>query len=361
MKEISLADCYGHAGLTSEATNIALRLKPFDTISKAVDADRILDLVRFYFGMPVARDTDWFSKPIVDADPAFSMVVNKREVSILAMALLAHEVAVEEKPVAALAVLVASASGRREPAIWPQFVEVISAAARDLAISQRRAGPPKQIRARALSDDLGGSKENLITAADPTELNAVLKKLNVDSREMDKHLAAQVSAALQPLRDEIANLREEKDMLWWLIGGQSCDLQRTYASMSEGKAAYMIGLDFAKRCRTPLGPHASEFLIKKALGEGRDGKLAKFRVDALPNLFSDSELKVISCSSEIDGLRDLCFLNNAMSRANDLGLPNCWKKKYGEDGSLSDKTSFEAEEVALQSFREALLLRTLTE
>lgn len=46
----------------------------------------------------------------------------------------------------------------------------------------------------------------------------------------------------------------------------------------------MIGLDFAKLCRTGLGPYASEFLIAKALREGRDGKSENLKVDALPKL-----------------------------------------------------------------------------
>lgn len=194
------------------------------------------------------------------------------------------------RSIAALAVLVASASGRREPTVWPQFVEIISVAARDLAISKRRPDAPKQIRVRALSDSLGGSKEDLITAADPTQLNPILKKLNADSQEMDKFLATQFVASLKSLRDELANLREEKDMLWWLIGSFSYDLQKPYASMKEGQAAYMIGLDLAKQCRTTLGPYASEFLIKKALSQGRDGKSGKLKVEALPSLFTEGRL-----------------------------------------------------------------------
>lgn len=339
--------------------NTTLRLEPFDKISEDLDRDRTLDLVRFYFGLPVAGDTGWFSTPFTDADAAFSMITNKREVSIIAMALLANEIAVYEDSFAALAVLVASALGRREPAVWPQFVEIVSAAARDFAISERRVSKPKQINVRALSDDLGGSEEDIITAMDLAQLNTVLKKLNADSQEMDEHLASQVSAGLKLLRDDIATLREEKDMLWWLIGGQSDGLQQPYASMKEGKSAYMIGFDLAKLCRTPFGPYASGYLITKALSEGRDGKLAKLKVDALPKLFSEDELKIIGHSPEIENLRDLCFLNNAINRANDLGLPNGWKRKYGEDGSLSNNTSFESEEIALQSFREAMLLRTL--
>ena len=361
MKELSLADCYRYAGLTSEAANISLRLEPFQAIAKELTTDRVLDLVRFYFGLPVTADTKWFSTPIIEADPAFSMITNECEVAIIAMALLAREINVEENSHAALAILVAHACGRREPAVWPQFVANVSAAARDLTISERRAGKPKQIRVRALSEALGASEEDLIAAADPTELNTILKKLNVDSQEMDKFLGAQVTAALKPIRAEVANLREEKDMLWWLIGGQSYQFHQQYASMKKGQAAYLIGVELAKLCRTPLGPNASEFLMRKALGEGRLDKPTKLKIDGLPKLFTKDQLEKVANAAEIDDVRDLCFLSNAMARANDLGLPTAWKKRYGEDGSLSDKISFEAEEVAVQSFREALLLKALPE
>ena len=77
MKELSLADCYGYAGLTSEAANISLRLEPNQAIAKELTTDRVLDLVRFYFGLPVTADTKWFSTPIIEADPAFSMITNE--------------------------------------------------------------------------------------------------------------------------------------------------------------------------------------------------------------------------------------------------------------------------------------------
>jgi hypothetical protein len=361
LKELSLSDCYGYAGLTSAAANVSLRLEPFQAIAKELKTDHILDLIRFYFGLPVTADTKWFSTPIIQADPAFSMVANEREVAIIAMALLAREINEKENSVAALAMLVAHACGRRDPIVWPQFVENVSAAARDMAISDRRAGRPKQIYARKLSPELGGSGEDLVTAVTPAELSALFKKLNVDSQDMDKFLASQITEALKPIRDEVANLREEKDMLWWLIGGQSYLLHQPYAVMKEGQAALLIGMELAKLCRTPLGPHASEFLIKKALSEGRTDRSAKVKIDGLPKLFEKSQLEQVADSIEVDDVRDLCFLSNAISRANDLGLPTAWKKKYGEDGGLSDNTSFDAEEVALQSFRETLLLKTLYE
>ena len=361
MKELSLSDCYGHAGLTSEAANISLRLKPFQGIAKDLGTNQILDLIRFYFGLPVAADTKWFSTPFIEEDPTFSMVTNEREVAIIAMALLAREINVAENSFAALAILVAHACGRRTPVVWPQFVENVSAAARDMAISDRCAGKSKQISVRKLSAELGASQEDLVTVMDAAELSELVKKLNIDSQEMDKFLAAQVTAALKPIRDEVANLREEKDMLWWLIGGQSHLSLKTYASMNEGQAAFLIGKELAELSRTILGPHASEFLIKKALNEGRSDKSVKVKLEGLPKLFEKSLLDLVASSLEVNEVRDLCFLSNAISRASDIGLPSAWKKKYGEDGGLSDKTSFETEEVALQSFREALLLKTLSE
>lgn len=360
MKDLSLSDCYGYAGLTADAVNISLRLEPFQTISEELDTSKVLDLVRFYFGLPVNSDTKWFSAPVIEADPAFSMVTNEREVAIIAMALLAREISLEENSEAALAILVAHACGRRIPVVWPQFVENVSAAARDLSIDERRAGKPKQIGVQKLSEELGASEDDLVTEMDPTELSELFKKVNVESQEMDRFLAFQVTAALKPIRDEVANLREEKDMLWWLIGGQSHLFHQSYASMKEGQAAFLIGMELAELCRTTLGPHASEFLIKKALSEGRADKSAKMKIDGLPKLFDESQLEKIANSVEIDDVRDLCFLSNAISRANDLGLPTGWKKKYGEDGGLPDKTSFDPEEVAVQSFREMLLLKTLS-
>ena len=115
MQEISLPDCYGYAGLSPDAANIPLRLEPFKAIAANLTRDQVLDAVRHYFGMRVCADTDWLIGPIKKADDSFSMVTNKRELSIISMALVAHQVQHQESEFAALAFLVASAFGRRRP------------------------------------------------------------------------------------------------------------------------------------------------------------------------------------------------------------------------------------------------------
>ena len=359
MQEMTLADCYGHAGLSPDAVNIQSRLEPFKKIAANLTHDQVLDAVRHYFGMPVSADSNWLYGPIKMADDSFSMVTNRRELAIISMALIAHEVKTEESQFAALAFLVASATGKRNPAIYPQFVEIVNAAAKDLMTSQRQSLDGKGIRARPLNKNLAGSAEDLVTEFELENLNRVLKELNSDSHELVEHLARQINAVMKPVRTETARLREETDMLWWLVGGESYSLRQPYLAMEEGRAAFLVGTDLAGLSRTALGPRANEFLINKALREGRTENSPKVKIFSLPKLFTPHELAEITAAEEIDTVRDLCCLNNAISRANQVGTQTGWRKMYAADRSLDDKTAFDPNAIALQSFREARLLDAL--
>ncbi len=358
MQELALTDCYGHAGLSSEATNIAVRLEPFNTIAVNLTNSQILDAVRFYFDLPVTSETDWFFDPIAQADPSFSMVTNSREVSIISMALIAYQIKEEEDQFAALAFLVASAFGNRKPTVYPQFVEIVEAAAKDLMTSRTGLGARKVIQVRALNKELAVA-EDLVPQNDYVALNKVLKSLNVDSHELVKHLAVQVRSAIGPLRSEIAQLREETDMLWWLMGGESDLTNEPYAKLGEGRAAFLIGAELAPLSASILGPRASVFLMSKALREGRGGPSKKVKISDVPKLFAQDELTDVGPPEEINAVRDLCCLNNALARADDVGALTGWGVMYAKDGSLDEKTAFTPSCLALQSFREALLLNAL--
>lgn len=360
MQEMTLADCYGHAGLSMESTILSLRMEPFETIAANLTKPQILDAVRAYFGLSMKGDTDWLFDPISSADPTFSAIANKREIKIFTMALIAHEVHEEDSEFAALAFLVASAFGKRKPEVYPQFVNIIDAAARDLMTSRRQPLDNSQIRVRGVNKDLAGSEEALVAQNDFATLNQVLKTLNTDSHEMVKHLAQQLSSIIRPMRSETANLREETDMLWWLVGGQGHMIEETYRDMSEGRAAFLIGADLAGLSRPYLGPRASQFLINKALREGRSDGSSNVEIGSLPKCYKLHELSDIAPAETIDQVRDLCSLNNAVARAKDVGSLTVWRTMYKSDGSLPDKTTFDSGELAMQSFRETMLLKALS-
>ena len=361
MQEITLADCYGYAGLSPDAVNIPKRLGPFKRIADELTTDQMLHAVRFYFDLPVSADTDWISGPIKKADDSFSMVTNKRELPIISMALIAHQIQKKEDQFAALAALVGSAIGKRQPAIYPQFVEIVQAAAKDLMTSERQSLDRTIIRTKSQSKDLASSEEDPASVDEFDETIQELKELISDSHEMVEHLAQQVNEVIGPVRSEAERLREETDMLWWLIGGESYVLRRTYLAMEEASAAFLIGIDLAGLSRTALGPRANEFLINRALREGRTENSEKVTIDDLPELFTSGELTKIAASEEIDTVRDLCFLNNAISRANQVGSQTGWQKMYADDGSLDNTAAFHPKEIALQSFREARLLSALAQ
>ena len=63
MNAFNFADSYKLAGLDPAASTIDARQKPFNALRKGMDDQMTCDLVRLYFGLDVARGTEWFREP----------------------------------------------------------------------------------------------------------------------------------------------------------------------------------------------------------------------------------------------------------------------------------------------------------
>ena len=361
MAGFNLADRYRAAGLNPGPDILGLRQAPFEKLRKTVDTKTTIELNRLYFGLSSPNATDWFRDPFHAADTSFSMLDNKREISVLAACLL--EAAFEDGNVAcALAVLATRAGGAREPEAAPQLLADFEREllARAISARQRDHDYPDTIRLPAKS------KLPDVTAlaqAIPNDWNKIagyLKQISDESTEAIKVLATQAANLTRPLHSDVADLREELAILWWHIGGWSRKLGVPFSDLPPATAAAMAGLDMADLSRTLIGPAAAPALLQRTMTVGRKVKLGKATIrEAIDGLPGDG-LDKLELGTVLPSIPDVCPVLTAFAKARESGAGTAWHAAFRKASGLTEDVEFPMLDLAIQVYRERQILQAST-
>lgn len=318
-----------------------------------------VDLTRLYFGLTVPRGTEWFQEAFGETDPSFSLYDNQREVAVLASGLLSAAIADDETS-AALAPLTTAAAGLRQPTVRPELLDeaqhVVSAKA--IKDRQRARSNPEQIKR---PPDSSVPTETALLAEAPNWGKAVtlLKQVSDEAHKATTNLANQTYWVTRPLAADIADLREEVEMLWWHIGGWSRVLERPFADLEPALAAVMAGLDLADLSRTPTGPAAAPAILQRTITAGRKTKATmqaiRGAVDALPQ----DAFERLSLGDALASVPDVCPVLTAFAKAGEIGSGTAWHGAYTKATSLDPGATFQPLDLAMQVYRERQLLYAL--
>ena len=118
----------------------------------------------------------------------------------------------------------AAAAGARQPETAPQLLTDLESGSTEKAIGarQRDHGNPTAIKIPAQSKlpaDPAAFAQAITN--DWSKIAGFIKQGSDESMEAIKMLATQVANFFSPLHADVADLREEVEILWWHIGGWS--------------------------------------------------------------------------------------------------------------------------------------------
>lgn len=352
MTKMVFADRYAAEGLAPTAEDIAAREAPFARIVEEITDAHILDLVSLYYGA-TGLELGWFRDEFAKEDTRFSLVNNERETRLLAASILEALIS-KESHLSILGVVAGSVGGHRVPAQSKNLITVALEAMARQSVDERR--PIKAevkivpVSTPKLADELAALPES-----DWPALIAMLGKIRSEALTSAKTTAGQATAALTELNRQIALLREESQMLWWIVGGHSKTLERSFNAFGANQAALVSGVDLGDLTSVSrLGPVAASALLERVIG------LAKRSKGTTPN----------DLASTIDGLSrdDLQRLNiyhkdtppriapitAAIDLARTIG-PGAWYGRFFDLTGLKATLKFEPTELAVQLYREHLL------
>jgi len=358
--DFTFADIYKAASLSPGPDIIHLRQVSFESLRPEIDATRAVTLTRLYFGLPVPEGTNWFRDGFANSDPSFSMRENEREAAVLSACLLAAAIE-DREPSAALAPLTVSVSGTRIPLVWPELLDFARAGLLTQAIKSSRA---KDASAIAVSRPLASKTGQAVAAIAPNEwakLVEVLKEISAEAANWSTKLSEQVNSALVLLTDHQAELRTEVDMLWWYVGASSRVLEIPFAKLRPALAAVMAGFDLADLTHDAIGPVAAPALLQRLLGSQRKTQTAGTTIKSAVDAFDQKKFGQLRLSNAVREAPDIFPVLAAFSKAAEIGKSPAWHEPFRRAASVDPETALSPLELAVQVYREKLLLSRLVD
>jgi len=267
MSEFKFADRYAEAGLKPSAELINLRSETAERITSGITNQFVLDLAAAYYGSPDV-DLSWLKDEFAKEDASFSLVNNEREMRVLAAVMLGQLIA-QGNSVAILSVTIGNVTGKRRP---PESEWLVAEAKEALGRASVSARAPKKLETKIVptsSKDL--AKE--IAQNDWAILLTTLGKISSEAQLTTKDMASQTTGALRELSRQMSLMREESQMLWWLFGGHSRALERSFSTMAPPQAALVGAVDLGTLTTfSSLGPVAAPAMLERVIALAKKPK-----------------------------------------------------------------------------------------
>jgi hypothetical protein len=352
MAKFTFADRYAEAGLSPGAQVITSRQEPVNRIVASITSTRVLDLAATYYGS-AELDLSWFRDEFAKEDASFSLVNNEREAQVLA-ALILDQLVANESALAILAVIAGSVEGHRKPPESGWLLHDAKEAFGRLSVENRL---PETVETKVTSTYTPKLKEEIaaVVESDWAALMGVLVKIRSEAQASATTVASQSTAALKALDRQVDLLHEESQMLWWLFGGHSRSLERSFDTFGHQQAAIVGAVDLgALTTVSQLGPIAAPAMLERVIA------LAK-----RPKGPQTSELaKVVDSftAEDLEGLEvfptkvpsRLAPITAAIDLARTMGT-GAWHARFLNKTGLDAAILFEPAKLSKQLYREHLL------
>jgi hypothetical protein len=326
------------------------------------DVGALLETVRIFRGLPEKTSREPFLEAFRKQDATFAQRNNAHEQRVLAGAALVHCVGTRNKAdlagslqAAVLAATALEASGLRDADVNKTLDEQVCevrAALQAIAQEQRRRRPFETILLSSEEQDefrkliaTNVSDHNQLRASFEKAFQTVLKAVN------------RSESALKAAAHGLRCADEETNILWWLAGGSSKDLDKPWSALKDA-APLIAGWELADLTDVTLGPQGAAALLERALAETKGTKNKEqplhVYVNALPEEWARARVAKFSAQE-----LDLAPLSLALSKRVE-GNSTAWQAFFESvSGGVKAGTSLAPERVARLAYIEAMFLRTL--
>ena len=348
------ADWYRAAHLEPKSDEIPKRWAGVEAFAKKLDTTKAMDTVRVFFGLPPSAITslDAMRVTFQGADPAFPMRDNDLELRVLAGSTIVHCLSSNVNMLTS-AVALATTSGawqglRRDvliPDVWSSATQFLF----DTAVRLRVVSPLDVTTTLPKNEDLLTEIKANFTA---DALAHPLQKLNNSTTS----LAKSAKEALTKASNSLRTLHEETDILWWVFGRTSRDMNKRFSDMELVEACLVMGKELADMIQLIPGPIAVPAVLQRLLNDSFSQLPASITLDSAVDVVT-SAWRDKAVADAHQSANDLAILHTAL-RGSMEG--SGWKKSFQSSTGFSlKKQIFAPLSIALQMYNERLLQRCL--
>jgi len=178
-------------------------------------------------------------------------------------------------------------------------------------------------------------------------------------------LIRDAGSCLQAAQEAVVDVRhgmkvalEESNILWWVFGESSRDLDKPLAEIHDPYVAFVIAKEMADLTTLLPGPRNTRALLGRALQSARSSPertTIRAAVSTVPQRWRET---IVAAQPPYSG--DLHPLLTAIVKANEVDGPDTWVPLFEKATGIRADTEMHALDLCIQFYEECISLRTLT-
>ncbi len=360
------SDWYREADINPEPETLKHRFQGIETIVGSIDAKEVLELVRLLFSLPLRDKTfnEKFTEAFRSADATFPMRNNQKELSVLAGATIAKMLDEVNKwdNLAALTTLCASFLPYRS---GPPLNDIIFEAREYLLSSSARLRTNLEFSSIELPSlkikNLKNTLNQHLESCDPNNLQQKtliepLVNYIIQTAATVSEFMKSTSIAADSNCKSFNLLSEELNILWWVFGEFSKDLEQRMSDVPFPAACLVAGKELADLVITLPGPLAPKAFLSKMIGAGRTDQPSKIQlkdaINQLPKQFREKWIK----EKDIDITQSICPVHLGANFSLSTDGDDDWWPPYRKMTGIDISHEVNPSDLSFQVYRESLLL-----
>jgi GTPase-associated system helical domain len=325
-----LSTWYRSAGIATEKIPLPKRAEAINAFEVA--RDDVASLTQLFFKLAPSDPSfeEKFRTAINEKDSNFGMTGDDNELVVLAGATLVDVIEQGERSLSDLAILC-----------------VVSASAQNLRGAATVVEIPELI-----VKHLGKRSAKRDVADDSSEVAALAKKLADLGEPYDT-----LGREFQKLQLLFPIVDEESNMLWWVFGETSRDLDKRWDDMSLEEVCLISPTELAALTKVLPGPVAARAFLDRAVRSGRDSLKDVSIADVVNKTPKDwrDEHYGKPIPNELKGILPLC---EAVRFSIEAGDNDGWRQMFKSSLRVSAKSKLAPDRMAYQIFLERLTMRS---
>ncbi len=360
------AEWYRVVELEPKSELLENRWKAIEKIGKSINLITALDLVRVFRAKPTSKSgfSDEYRSAFQKTDSTFSMRGNELEMQVLAGANLAwcldnckHRLA----DAVAFALLCVDCKGLCSATPVPEIVQLAEAQLYRRSSELRAEVVPAPIKLNDFKVDFslqpleepgqGGNLQNLWP-----HLKAALEKLCISAEK-----SVDLASAIQDLAKQLRLQQEESNILWWLFGGFSRDLNSRMSDLDLRAACLVAGKELADLVLEFPGPFSAVAFLDRVLRGVEPNLGESITIQEAVNLTDSKWRENLLNDRDISIVKDLCPIHLAIEKSLEVDEGEDWLPSFRKSSGFEATDKITPLDLSMQIYQECLFVRATAE
>lgn len=350
-------DWYLTVNIAPQEGQIQKRISAIESFCKNINKSNTISLVKLYYGIEVdASFKAEFIKCFIAKDEAFPSK-NEEEIKLLAGATLVQLAETNRGMDSMVELFSMAINVFISSAVTAEIYDVIvENYYKDSANLRNSTDKKNEVESLPISEFTSYIEESSLTNLDENGLKKLTNVLAAIQKSQD-NLIGRIES-----NEELTSIyREDSQVLWWLMGEHSNELDINLKGIDKTKACLALGKEASNFISNYPGPTAIKGVLNKMIGLCK-GKAERLTLDKVIEQLPTEWKASFSSTINEDPLLDLLPLNSAIIRSKNTDSAAEWYPKFKREIlNSTDELRLTQQEFAWQMHLECLALKCYLE